>query len=775
MLSALLDDFKDALMSGCSGTSRPTSLQAGGMWIDTTNQTAPDYYWAFKIFDGTVDIEVFRVSILSNFGGVLNADDTFSVQRYSADTVGPILELIKNRISNNGQVLSGDVLAELKFTGRTDTSTNPVSAILRFTSTDDMTSSASGGTFSMYSTPDGDASLSEHIRFIDGLVETIAPHKLNSQVLASQNVATTASIAQLSATKILAEMTGSTATDIYGIDSAGESKVLIIHNRSTAEVTLKNQDAGAAASDRLKLPSGEDYIIIPESTAILQYSTTDSRWKIRSTVLGQNIDGIFETIYQRNSTWVSPITGLVKITAHRKTLFHYTSLVDSYGNIFGWGDNFGGQIGDGTLVEKSSPVLVIGGLSALPQRVMYGDDSIPYTRGVITKNGSAYLWGNNQYGNGGGGDSILSKSSPVAVLGGLKFVSVEHGGFETLGLDTSGSAYGWGLNFRGNLGLGDVISRSSPVLVLGGFRFDYIFRAPGAYSTFAIRDNGALYGWGYNSYGQLGVGDLTDRSSPVAVLGGLSFRKITTSGNSGSIAGITDDGDVYSWGRNYIGQLGVGDDVDRSSPVLVIGGHTFKDIYSAGGEAFYGLKENGELYSWGRNQAGQLGVGDITPRSSPVLVVGGLLFKEFFSGSSSSVFALTADGTLYAWGINNNYNLGTGDQLAKSSPVAVLGGLKFTNVFASSQQTYGMCTDGKYYSWGVNNSGELGVGDLTNRSSPVAVISGVSGDHRTVINSYVVRVEEGVSYPIHLSKLVSSFGTTIMDYDLDYITIAYEA
>src|SRR5690606_19403934 len=110
---------------------------------------------------------------------------------------------------------------------------------------------------------------------------SIVPHKLNAQQLVSQNVATTATIAQLDASKSVVEMTGSTATDIQGVNSGQDSKVLTIHNRSSAVVTLKHQDENATEADRLSLPDEEDYAIPPEGSTTLIYSTADSRWKIQ--------------------------------------------------------------------------------------------------------------------------------------------------------------------------------------------------------------------------------------------------------------------------------------------------------------------------------------------------------------------------------------------------------------------------------------------------------------------------------------------------------------
>lgn len=135
---------------------------------------------------------------------------------------------------------------------------------------------------------------------------------------------------------------------------------------------------------------------------------------------------------------------------------------------------------------------------------------------------------------------------------------------------------------------------------------------------------GVLYAWGDNTQGVLGVGDNTNRSSPVAVLGGLTFASVKLFRNTAM--GITADGTLYAWGNNANGQLGAADVVSRSSPVAVLGGFKFSDVdFVDGITDIYGVvgtSPSGIMYAWGINTNGSLGLGDVTPRSSPVAVLG---------------------------------------------------------------------------------------------------------------------------------------------------------
>lgn len=773
MLAGLLNDFKDALMTGCAGSSRPPNLQAGGLWIDTTNQSPPTNYWSFRFYTGSVDIEVFRLSVINGFGGTLFGDSEFDVSHVAADTAGAIFELIKQRVVDNGQVLSGDTVAELRFIGTTNTATQPITAYLRWTAGEDEATD-NGGTFSIASTAAATTALTEHFRLISGVIETVKPHKLNSLRLVSQNVATTATIAALDATCMVVEMTGSTATAIEGIDATGKTQVITIHNRSSAIVTLKHQNTSATATNRLKLPPIADVPISPNYSATLYYCTTDQRWKMKDGTVSR-LSNTIDLVAGIGRTWTAPSTvSRVNITAYPRYFGLVSTMnesapgsgfIDCYGNMYAWGDNatvFGkASLGDGTIVSRSSPVAVIGGIQF--------SQTAPY----INQQGKAYLWGANNFGELGTGD-VVPRSSPVAVLGGLVFSTIirEQSGNVTFGLTKNGSLYAWGLNTSGIGGIGDSNARSSPVAVLGGHSFQRIF-----YSTstaYGITSDGTTYSWGSNLNGQLGLGDVTARSSPTLVLGGLKFSDVN---GVFCTVGLTTSGAAYAWGYNADGGLGLGDTVDRSSPVAVLGGLTFAKLSderypNAASLQQFALTSDGTLYAWGANSNGELGVGDVIPRSSPVAVLGGLKFRKVIAG----IGGLTLDGILYTWGNNSNAILGLGDIISRSSPVAVLGGHVWADVtVGAGSYMLGVTVDGTVYSWGFNNRGQLGVGGVATQSSPVAVLGPFQGMGSVPQpKRFTVSVTPGQSYKVQCSQSGQSyFGSTPMGEDVDYVTIEY--
>ena len=291
----------------------------------------------------------------------------------------------------------------------------------------------------------------------------------------------------------------------------------------------------------------------------------------------------------------------------------------------------------------------------------------------VTSTGIAYAWGTNNYGQLGSG-STVSSLSPVTVVGGItNWARVSAGGGFSLGITTSGIAYAWGGNGSvGKLGDGSLTSRSSPVTVVGGIT-NWAQIHAGQEHSLGLTSSGIAYAWGFNSGGQLGDGTVTSRLSPVSVIGGITnWSKASI--NRHNLA-LTSTGIAYSWGYNFAGQLGNNTTTSSRSPVTVVGGITNWSQLGAGGAHSIGLIATGIVYSWGYNSDGQLGDNTTSSRISPVTVTGGITnWSQVASGWYHSL-ALTSTGTAYTWGRNSTNQLGDGTDIAKSSPVTVVGGI----------------------------------------------------------------------------------------------------
>ena len=326
-------------------------------------------------------------------------------------------------------------------------------------------------------------------------------------------------------------------------------------------------------------------------------------------------------------------------------------------------------------------------------------------------------WGRN-YAGGLGLNDQTHRSSPVQVgaLNNWKQISGGNDGF--IAIKTNGTLFTWGLNwFYGHLGLGDVNHRSSPVQV--GALTNWKLVASGWYHTAAIKNDGTLWMWGANTYGQLGLLDITHRSSPVQV-GALTTWRQAGLGLQ-ITAAIKTDGTLWTWGFNNatFGQLGLGDVVHRSSPVQVGALTNWKQV--AGGNGWFAaIKTDGTLWTWGYNNNGQLGLSDITHRSSPVQV-GALTNWRQVVAAGLTTNAIKTDGTLWTWGHNSYGALGLGDVDHRSSPVQV-GALTNWKQVAGGQYINGAIkTDSTLWTWGHNGYGQLGLGDLNHQSSPIQV------------------------------------------------------
>lgn len=324
------------------------------------------------------------------------------------------------------------------------------------------------------------------------------------------------------------------------------------------------------------------------------------------------------------------------------------------------------------------------------------------------------------------------------------------GGSNAFGLRTSdGSAWAWGSGTNGVLGQNtNVTNSSSPVSVVGGISFSSLIASGSTVNLLGggiQGSDGSAWMWGTGTFGQLGNNGTVSLSSPVSVLGGISFTKLVCNTHVLGIRG--SDGSIWGWGNNAVGQLGDNTIAQRQSPVSVVGGISFVDI-SAGGSHSAGIRgSDGSLWTWGSNTAGQLGNSTITNASSPVSVVGGHSFVDV-SCANNTTFALKADGTLWAWGSNTSFAFADGGPQVgndRSSPVQVTSNIAFLPPQVAGDHFSFIDTSGNLVTWGVNTNGALGAGYLVGQSSPISV-TGRSWSKVGVGNLFTIGLSEGLAF-----------------------------
>ncbi|MGE0441821.1 MAG: Ig-like domain-containing protein [Gemmatimonadales bacterium] len=312
-------------------------------------------------------------------------------------------------------------------------------------------------------------------------------------------------------------------------------------------------------------------------------------------------------------------------------------------------------------------------------------------------------------------------SSPVVItIAASQPTGVEAvvGSFHLCASRDDGQAVCWGNNGNRELGRPGSSSRV-PVAVSGGHHLTHL--TAGASHTCALDPTGAAWCWGLNLNGQIGDGSTTNRDTPTAVVGHHVFVGLVA--GPSHTCGLTDGGAAWCWGRNFRGQLGNGGTTDSPVPVAVGGGLMFTRL-AAGFDATCGLKSDGTAWCWGL--ASRLGIGQTGGGSlelAPVAVNGGLHFSEI-RGGRDSFCGRTEAGTVYCWGSNANGELGIGTfATAAGEPTAVAGGLSFATLASGLLFYCGTSAPGDLYCWGANSGGQLGDGSIATRREPTRALT----------------------------------------------------
>jgi alpha-tubulin suppressor-like RCC1 family protein len=360
--------------------------------------------------------------------------------------------------------------------------------------------------------------------------------------------------------------------------------------------------------------------------------------------------------------------------------------------------------------------------------------------------GDGYGWGigANFAGQTGTNTQGVDRTSPTSMVGGHMFVEIVGGEDSNMGLKADGTVWCWGDDelpndtFVGKLGQNqNVGQKSSPVSVVGNHSFVKVGTSEDA--RFGLKEDGTVWGWGSAASGQLGIGTTSGvgRSSPVSIVGDHSFIDIMISiGDlANHCAGLKTDGTVWSWGDNYIGQIGDGTASNRSSPVSVVGNHSFIQI--DGGGTVIALKADGTAWGWGDGDRGGIGDGNNVYRSSPSSVVGNHSFVEIRAGDDFGL-GRKEDGTVWCWGEGSHGKLGINTDINnRSSPVSVAGNHSFVAVRTGRLHTVALKENGEVWTWGYGSEAQLGDGGIANRSSPVSVLGGTFNTDAVVPRSII--------------------------------------
>lgn len=390
-------------------------------------------------------------------------------------------------------------------------------------------------------------------------------------------------------------------------------------------------------------------ILFAVDTQTLYFNKSGSDWSILNPTLSNVVtSNVFDV----------PTNNLVSTLYHRADVT-LSAINDTFApaTLQTWGDNFYGQLGQGNLLHRSTPTQV--GFDNTWVSVSAGPHSA-----AIKKNGTLWTWGLNNNGQLGIGNQITQ--STLTQVGALTdWQQVESGDAHKVAIKTDGTLWIWGSDQgQGRLGLGADVNYSSPVQL--GSLTDWSKISAGGAHTMAIKTDGTLWGWGWNTEGEIGVDNTDHQLVPIQV-GTLTDWSQVSSGFEHTAA-IKTNGTLWVWGENASGQLGLGDVIWHSSPVQVGALSEWAQV-ACGYQYTAAIKTDGTLWSWGWNPYGQLGLGDTDNRSSPVQVGSLTDWSAVTCGYCTG--AIKTDGTLWTCGYNDTGALGLGDISNRSSPIQV--------------------------------------------------------------------------------------------------------
>ncbi|CAB3257193.1 unnamed protein product [Arctia plantaginis] len=366
--------------------------------------------------------------------------------------------------------------------------------------------------------------------------------------------------------------------------------------------------------------------------------------------------------------------------------------------VYGWGHNHRGQLGgvEGAKVRTPTPCHALAALN--PVQLVGGEQTLF----AVTPDGKVYATG---YGAGGrlgiGGIDSVSQPTLLASIQHVFITKVacNSGGKHCLALSVDGDVYSWGEGEDGKLGHGNRVSYDRPKLITALSGLEIVAIACGGAHSACLTARGRIYTWGKGRYGRLGHGDSEDQLVPKLVDALSSYRVIDVACGSGDAQTlcITDDDNVWSWGDGDYGKLGRGGSEGCKLPMRIDCLKGLRVIKVECGSQFsVALCQCGSVYTWGKGDYHRLGHGSYEHVRRPMRVTGmqGKTIVSIATGSLHCV-ACTDNGEVYTWGDNDEGQLGDGTTLAAQRPrlLMALQGKRVTKVACGSAHTVALCVE----------------------------------------------------------------------------------
>ena len=413
------------------------------------------------------------------------------------------------------------------------------------------------------------------------------------------------------------------------------------------------------------------------------------------------VSGLLTQIAGRQAANIAADPLLLNVIAISASENH-TCALTAGGAVRCWGDNFYGQLGDGTIIDRNSPVWVSGlsGVTAIAAG--------RYHTCALTSVGGVKCWGANNYGQLGDGSNNASHI-PVDVSNLASGVTaITAGSYHTCARTSVGGMKCWGDNYNGQLGDGTTTDRSEPVSI---FANGISSITAGWAHTCAVTTIGGAKCWGLNGRGQLGLDSTGGEHFSPAMVSGL-VDGVTSISAGGYHTCAVVSGIYKCWGWNLYGQLGDTTNSDKSSPTSVFWLASTPSAISAGGNHTCALNTDGGVKCWGANNYGQLGDTTTTSRNAPVYVTGlASGVSAISTGHIHSCALMAVGGGIKCWGYNGNGQLGDGTSTDSHTPVDVVSPRLFFRSAAGRDGWVLESTETGNRGGSLNSTGNVVVGD----------------------------------------------------------------
>ena len=370
-----------------------------------------------------------------------------------------------------------------------------------------------------------------------------------------------------------------------------DSSITVIENGKDAEATEESCKSGI---------DHYEYYLIDSSNKETKYDTN----KIENLELGSY--KLYVIAYDKAGNSTKSNTIDFKISVKFKEIEvggYHTLALDKDNNLWAWGSNRNGQLGDGTTTNRTSPTKIETGIT-------FAQLSAGHSHSAgIDNEGKLWTWGYNSWGSLGDG-TRTQKAKPIKIMKDKTFKKVIANDYSTLAIDMNDEIWYWGSYYGSNSSMAYIPQKLD-------FKIEYSLISGNTHYLFLDKQK-KLWSWGSNYNGELGDGTTTQRTGPVQIMSDKKFTQVSA-GYQHSLA-IDSEGNLWTWGRNKEGQLGDGTTNNRAVPQKIMNGTKFKRVYAREYSSL-ALDVNGNLWSWGENVDSVLGDGTTADiRLTPVQI-----------------------------------------------------------------------------------------------------------------------------------------------------------